>query len=176
MAFQTLKSSAQTALWLVPDDSSKDDGVGPVNSGSAGKPTSLLLALGNRRRERAALPRCVCPGRSPPDPAPSPAPSPAPVPLPVPLPLLLPVPIPLPFLPSVSGARAVQQPRSSRVASLPQIGDSSLECRVCFYLPATSRCYRHQPLRMWLSLLNFNRVEGKRWQVLFSHPGPQCPH
>lgn len=77
VGFQTLKSSAQTALCLAPDDSSKEDGVGPANSGSSGKPT-FRWRSGTAGGSALPSPDAPPPGRAHPPPDPDPDPTPAP--------------------------------------------------------------------------------------------------
>lgn len=76
VAFQTPKSSAQTALCLVPDESSKD-GVGPANSGFSGKAT-FRWPSGSAGGSALPSPNAPPPGRARPPPAPAPAPAPDP--------------------------------------------------------------------------------------------------
>lgn len=77
------EQTAQTALCLVPDDSGKEDGVGPANSGSSGKPT-FCCRSGTAGGSALPSPDAPPPGRARPPPLPLPIPAPIPLPLPLP--------------------------------------------------------------------------------------------
>lgn len=71
-AISNTERTAQTALCLVPDDSSKEDGVEPANSGSSGKPT-FCWRSGTAGGSALPSPDASPPGRARPPPLPIPS-------------------------------------------------------------------------------------------------------